>query len=859
MSPLLLRSSLRHFARHPWQAGLAVAGVALGVAVALSIELANGSALAAFRLSSDAVTGRATHEIVAGSAGIPEEVYRDLRIDRGLREIAPMPPMAPVVEGWIRPAERRERTLRLLGLDPFAEAGFRDFVDAGLEGTPAVADLLTRPGAVVLAGATARELGLEVGDRFRVEAGGAAAELVLVHRMEGLTGPASSAAAELALADLSTAQEALGFEGRLSRIDLIVPEGAAGQALLAGLRERLSPGLEIARSSARGETAEEMTRAFRINLRALALLALLCGAFLIYNTITFAVVQRRRLIGTLRALGVTRGEIFALVLGEAAAIGLLGSALGIALGRALGRALLAQVTRTINDHYFVVAVRDVELPPEAFALALALGLGGSLLAALAPAAEAVAASPRSALARAELEGRVHRAVPAVTAAGIALALGGGALLAWGGEGLPSSFGGLFAVLFGLALLTPAATMGLTALATPLAGLAFGQLGRMASRGIVAALSRTAIAIAALMMAVAVAVGVDVTIRSFRGTVARWLEYSLPAELYVSTAGAAAGGRAAARPGLDSEAVAALRALAGVERANTVRQVEVGSPEGPLRLLAYDLDARGRGAFAFRAGSPAAAWRAFEGGEAVLISEPLAFRRGLAPGDRLELSTPHGVRAFEVAGVYVDYASERGAVMLDRRAYDRLWDDPFFTAVSLYAAPGADAAALAEAARTALGAERRALVRSNGEIRRQSLEVFDRTFVVTGVLRLLAVAVAFMGVLSALTALQLERARELGVLRALGLTPGQVWTVVTSQTGLLGLAAGLLAIPTGLAMAAINIYVINRRSFGWTLEMAVAPEALAGAVALAVGAALLAGLYPAWRMARTSPAEALRGR
>ncbi len=856
MSPLLLRSSLRHFARHPWQAGLAVAGVALGVAVALSIELANGSALTAFRLASDAVTGRATHEIVAGSAGIPEEVYRDLRLDAGIRQAAPM---APVVEGWIRPADRPELTLRLLGLDPFVEAGFRDFVDAGLAGTPAVADLLTRPGAVVLAAATAAELGLAVGDRFRVEAGGAAAELELADRLEGLSGPARAAAAELAIADIATAQEALGFEGRLSRIDLIVPSGERGDELLGRIRALLPPGLEIARSSARGETAEQMTRAFRINLRALSLLALLCGAFLIYNTITFAVVQRRRVLGTLRALGVTRGEIFALVLGEAAAIGLVGSALGIALGSALGRGLLAQVTRTINDHYFVVSVQDVELPPVAFALALALGLGGSLVAALAPAAEAVAASPRSALARAELESRVHRAVPAVTAAGFALALAGTGLLVWGGEGLGASFGGLFAVLFGLALVTPAATLGLTALATPLSGLLFGQLGRMAARGIVAALSRTGIAVAALMMAVAVAVGVDVTIESFRGTVARWLEVSLPAELYVSSTAPGAGGLAAARPGLDLGALEALRALPGVARANTVRTVEVASPAGPLRLLAYDLDARGRASFSFRAGSPDAAWRAVATGEAVLVSEPLAFRRKLAPGDRLELSTPLGDRSFEVAGIYVDFASERGAVILDRSAYDRLWDDPRLTAISLYAAPGVDAVALAEAARTALGPERRALVRSNGEIRRQSLVVFDRTFVVTGVLRLLAVAVAFMGVLSALTALQLERSRELGVLRALGLTPGQVWTVVTSQTGLLGLVAGLLAIPTGLAMAAINIYVINRRSFGWTLEMAVAPEALAGAVALAVGAALLAGLYPAWRMARTSPAEALRGR
>jgi putative ABC transport system permease protein len=242
---------------------------------------------------------------------------------------------------------------------------------------------------------------------------------------------------------------------------------------------------------------------------------------------------------------------------------------------------------------------------------------------------------------------------------------------------------------------------------------------------------------------------------------------------------------------------------------------------------------------------------------VLVSEPFSLLRGVVPGDALRLLTPGGPEAFRVAGVYTDYGTDQGAVLMDLGTYRRLWRDPSVSALSIHAAPGTDPEELAAALRARTGGVQELLIRSNRTLRSLSLEIFDRTFLVTDVLRMLAGLVAFIGVLSALMALELERARELGVLRANGLTPGQVWTLVTSETGLMGLAAGVLSLPLGLVLAAIMIYVINRRSFGWTLEMELSPGVLLGAVALSLAAALLAGLYPAWRMSRVSPAEALR--
>ncbi|HXO19303.1 MAG TPA: FtsX-like permease family protein, partial [Thermoanaerobaculia bacterium] len=460
--------------------------------------------------------------------------------------------------------------------------------------------------------------------------------------------------------------------------------------------------------------------------------------------------------------------------------------------------------------------------------------------------EATAAPPRAVLLRSTLEARLRRALPRAAAAGAALLAAGAGLLALPG-GIVLAFAGLFAVILGFALLAPAATVLLMRLVDRPMGALFGILGRMAAGGVVAALSRTAVAIAALVIAVSVTVGVGVMIRSFRQTVERWLEASLKADVYVSAPGRGGGG------GLDPALADRAATLPGVVSVHRIRRVELPGAGGPLRLLAIELDLRSRGIELLR-GDPRLVWPAFQHGGQVIVSEPLARRRGLDAGSFLRLRTAAGLRPFRVAGVFSDYASDQGLVMISRPTYLALWRDSLLSGFSLTLAPDADADAVVRALRASLTG---VAVQSNRALKKGSLEVFDRTFRITAVLRLLAGLVAGIGVLSALMALQLERARELAVLRANGLTPRQVWQLVTAQTGLLGLAAGLLSVPVGLVLAAIMIFVVNRRSFGWTIGFEVAPAILLEAVALALAAALLAGLYPAWKMARTSPALALR--
>ena len=255
------------------------------------------------------------------------------------------------------------------------------------------------------------------------------------------------------------------------------------------------------------------------------------------------------------------------------------------------------------------------------------------------------------------------------------------------------------------------------------------------------------------------------------------------------------------------------------------------------------------------GDTDATWAAVEAG-GVVINETMANRFDLDVGQKLEVLTDGGVQSFPVAGITYDF-DVNPTVLIDDGSYRRLWNDRFLTTVALFVEPGADVDGTVNALRRAYAGKAELLISSNRGVRLNALEVFDRTFAITVALRLLATLVAFVGILSTLLSLQLERARELGVLRATGMTRRQLWGLTLLETGLIGTSAGLAALPTGFILALILVYIINLRSFGWTLSMQVPAGEFTQAFLVALAAALLAGLYPAWRMGRTDPAEALR--
>ncbi len=844
MTPTLWRFSLRSLTRHPLLTGLSVVGIAIGIAVVVSMDLANESARRAFGLSAEAVGGKATHSIVGGPSGLEEELYRRLRVELGMQAAA------PVVEGFARVPSAPGRTFQVLGLDFFAEARLRPHFGKGSLDLRA---LMTTPASALLAETTAAELEIHEGETISLVIEGAERRVKLVGLIRGNRSGGLQAIEDSLLMDISSAQEILGKVGRLDRIDLIAP--ASDPKLLDRVRAILPAGTQLIHASARVQTLDRLTRAFRLNLTALSLLALLVGIFLIYNTMTFSLVQRRELLGTLRALGVTRGQVFWLLLGEAGLLGIVGTALGMVGGIALGHGLVRLVTRTINDLYFVVNVRQLALDPITLVKGIALGIGATLAAALPPALESTRVAPNIVLQRSTIESRLRQRLPLFGVVGALCSVLGVALFAFPSRDPFLAFAGLAAVLIGFALVSPLATYLLATGARPLLAKSLGLWGRMAARGVITSLSRTAIAVAALSIAVATTVGVSLMVSSFRGTVSRWLESSLIADVYATAPGLVSRrGEATIR----AELVDRLRRAPGVQAITSVRTARVRWNEQPIDLVVTDLSAVSQRPYRFAEGNPEEIWPALESADAVAVSEPFAFHHRVEVGQSLDLTTDDGVRPFRIVGVYYDYGSDSGVVMINRKRYERHFRDRGITGLGFIATPGYSIDKLLSELRAIVGRdEQQLLLRSNRALRETSLQIFDRTFAITQVLRLLSVAVAFIGVLSALMALQLERARELAVMRAVGLLPRELRVLVTYQTGLMGLFAGLLSLPLGLLLAHILVHAINKRSFGWTLQLSLSPGIFVQALLVALGAALLAGVYPGWRMSRANPAGALR--
>jgi putative ABC transport system permease protein len=837
---LLWRSSFRFYKRHPWQMVLAMLGITLGVAVVVAVDLANESARRAFSHSVQLVTGQATHQIIGGPAGLEEGVYVTLRRQGLARD------SAPLISAY---AQLEDQILHLLGVDPFAEGRFRRLLDhaSAEEGEGAIRRLLLEPGAVVMGRATALKLGLRLGDVLTLQVSGLPRVALLVGFLDPPTGQAA-VVEDLLLMDISTAQELTGMAGRISRIDLRLDDGE-----VAAVNTMLPADARLVTAGLHGRALGQMTDAFQLNLTAMSLLALLVGMFLIYNTLSFSVLQRRELIGNLRVLGVTRAAIAKLVLGEGLLIGLVGTLLGVLLGILLAQELLKLVVRTINDLYFVLEVTQLYMTPLSVFKALTLGVGGSLIAVMVPAREASRSPPRMVLSRSRIEEKARHLQRPLALVGLAL-MSAALLLLLPGRSLVLGFAALFLLMLGFSLLTPLGVVLCGRLASPLLGRLFGLPGRMAARGVIASLSRTGVAVAALSIAISSTVGVGVMVESFRHSVAQWLGTTLQGDIYIAPPVAPGSG---SDRYLDPAVITAIEGLPGIAEISRGRPVDIQSSHGITQLFAIQMASKSYAGMALLAGEPDRVWRQFDQEQAVLVSEPYAYRHRLQVGDALPLATDRGEQRFRVAGIYRDYGSDQGVVTLRISLYRQYWDDDSVFSVGLYLEPGTEVEPLMEKLRAMTAPTQSLRIRSNRVLRESSLEIFDRTFAITHVLRLLAIGIAFVGILSALMALQLEKARELAVLRATGFTPSQVWRLVTIQTGFMGLISGLLAMPLGLMLALVLIHVINRRAFGWSMELMLPGGVLFEALLLALFAALLAGLYPAWRMARIAPARVLR--
>ncbi|HYC60516.1 MAG TPA: FtsX-like permease family protein [Thermoanaerobaculia bacterium] len=882
---------LRPLLREKTRTALTILGIAVGVAVVVAIQLANQSALRAFRESVDAIAGRANYQVVSDTGLLDERALLALRplwregvrfapvIDvEGLLE--PAQPLTPGPsprlrgEGGQRPGEG-QHPVRILAVDLLSDLHFRDYRYARIE-TGAKHDTLGDyfalfgSDSIIVPAPFANERGLRIGSRVTLNVLGRRVPMVVRGVLEA-EGPATAFNGNIIVCDIATAQSSFGLLGKLSRIDLLVPEERDVS------RIALPPGSRIERPSRRNERVEKMLRAFRVNLFALAGVALLVGMFLVYNTVLISILRRRRDVGVLKTVGTAPRQIFGAFLMEGLVFGLVGSILGIALGYALASAILRTVGRTINTLYVTSEPQAVTLTPAVVAIGLAVGTILSLLSALQPALEASRVRP-SAMIRPGLQQRVTH--PRMLAALAMLSFIAAALISRlppiGGIAV-AGYVAVLCVVAGFSLLAPFIVRTTSRIASPLLERTFGIVGRLAAASLPASLRRTSVASAALSLATGMMIAVALMVGSFRETVRIWVDQTVSSDLWLRPSKGLANAQVALFP---PEVADELRELDFVDEIDRARGFDILYDDTMITLGSGDflVAARYGDLPMIAPRSSADALRAAAQKEGVVVSESFALKFDKDVGDTIRLpsgvagSQPavdqragrrakspslQGYADFPITGVYRDYSNDRGVVVMDRELFVRTFDDARLNTIVVYLKAGVDLTRARIELEKRFGPKYGAFVVTNGEIKAEVMKIFDQTFMITYALLGVAIVVAVLGIVNTLAALILERTRELALLRVGGLSIGELRTMILLESTLLGAASTVAGLVMGYALSWILIYVINKQSFGWTIDFHTPTALIVASLAVTLLASALAGLVPARLAQRIDIASAIK--
>ncbi len=848
------RHVVRDVRRHPLLALLNIAAIALGSAVYLAVQTANQTAISAFEASVDLVSGKAHLEVQGAGQPLPDALWP---VFRDAPEISAA---TPLVEGIATLPELPGDYLKITGVDLFTNAPFSTFsLRSRAEGPPVdVERFLSTDRAVALSQAFAADHGIQVGDRLAIAVDGHPHALVVTGLIRPEEAPPGTDR-HLAVMDIGWAQEILGKTGALTRIQLRLPEPTRAGAVAEALLTRLSgSGVRIETPASRTAQVQNLLMGFQLNLTALSLISLLVGAFLVFNTVSASVVRRRHELGILRAIGASRMQVRALFLGEALLYGILGLLGGVGLGLALAQGLLGRVTQTIRNLYVLVEVETIT--PSATALIATVGV--SLLAVLVGAWKPADEAARMPV-LAALGGRSALVIRRNPRQLLWLALGGlgaAGISAWVALATPfssASFASAFFVLTSVALLSAHTTLATARGARWLGnglptGAATRVLIRLGADHLQRALHRNAATVAALMASIAMMIGVTTMIHAFRSSVTSWIDGTMRADLFFSSAANEIGGSPVFLP---EALVESIRALPGVAQLDPYREWETaidGIP-GMVALVRRD----NRQVVEIVRGNPEVARAAFQKGEGVLVTESFARKRGRNPGDLLVFQVGPEQILLPIVGVYRDYTRDQGMVLFPADRHAAATGESRVQSVAIHLEPEADFEEIAATIRRLFPEAGRYRLYTRDTLRERVIEIFDQTFAVTYLLRTIAVGVAAMGVILTLSILVIERRREFGILRSMGMSQGQMIGMTVVEGVGIGLAAAGLGVVAGLLLAGVLTFVVNVAFFGWTIQFRVPWPELFFAPAWVVATAAAAACWPAWRATRDRITEAVR--
>ncbi|SAL44896.1 outer membrane-specific lipoprotein transporter subunit LolC [Caballeronia peredens] len=780
---------------HRGRAIVAVLTIALGVGLGYAVQLINGAAFNEFSAAARSLSGQADLQVRGAQPFIDENVYPRLAMHAGVAVASPVLEVDVAVPGKNAP-------LKVLGIDVFrAKRIAPDLTGAPSPQVPL--DVLAND-AIFLSPAAQTWLGTRDGAQIELQSGTSPVRLRVAGGI-ARTRPGQ----RIAVMDIAAVQTRFAFAGKLSRVDLQLTRGVDRDAFRQTLQREFGAGLVVTETRDVESRTDRLSRAYRINMNVLALVALFTGAFLVFSTQAAGVVRRRAQFAMLRVLGMTRASLVRQIMLEGALLGVAGGVLGIALGFVVAALALRFFGSDLGGGYFPGVEPRVSFEPVASAIFLALGVGVALAGTLVPALEAARARPAPAL----KAGSEEAALAPLGKPWPALAcLAAGAALTQAPPVFDAPIGGYVAVALllvgGIALMPR-----LTAIAFRLAPRPRNAVATLALARLANAPGQASIAMGGVLSSFTLIVAMAIMVTSFRVSVEDWLAHLLSADLYVRMASSADTG------GLRPDQQMQLAAANGVAHAAFSRssKLTLDAAKPPVALIARELDAADPGATLQMTGDvlPPAAWRADE--TPVWASEAMADLYGYRVGERVTLPLGGARERFVVAGIWRDYVRQTGALQMRREDYRRLTGDTTATDVAVTLRAGASVAQVIDAIRKLSFGDTLEFAQP-GEIRARSLTIFDRSFAVTYLLEAVAIVIGLFGVGATFSMQTLARAREFGMLRHVGVTRTQILALLASEAGWLTLLGIVLGCVLGFAISLILVFVVNPQSFHWSMSL-----------------------------------------
>ena len=777
----------------PGRTLLAIAAIAIGVALGLAVHLINASAASEFERAARQLAGEADLIVRGGRAGFDERLYP---------QIAKLPEVAmasPVLELEAALHGRRD-TLKIIGIDALRAYDLQPQL-AGWDGS--AGNAMFDADAIRLSASTASVLAVKEGDAVALQVGTQRLDL----RVVGIL-PDSVYRQRLGIMDIAAVQWRFNRNGSISRLDLRLQSGTDLPTFQRRLQALLPPGVHALTPRTDSERGLALTRAYRLNLDMLALIALFTGTFMVFSSQVLALLRRRTQIALLRALGVTRGEILSWLIVEGAMIGCIGGIIGLLGGYVLAGQAMAFVGADLGADYFRNLNAGLAADQLTLAVFLGLGIFFSVIGTALPAWDAARRQPASALHAGDDSDALHR--PLLIASGMASMLAGAALsLLPPIGGLPvAGYGAIAMLLIGAVLLLPALA-GLLLSPAPLPSTPALALGLAQLK---ATTRHVAISVAAILVSFSLVVAMLIMVLSFRQSLDNWLVQVLPADLYLRAANA---GETAVLSSLEQQRITNTEGIASVTFSR-YQSLLIQGNQPAATLIARDLPAAGipfalpltSPPSALPEGAPPAAW----------VSEIAAASFDWKTGQIMTLPLGNTAQTFIVAGVWRDYSRQNGAVIIDRGVYRKLTGDETANDAAIRILDSTTITKIEQVLRTALNSQSTLEIASASDIRLTSMGIFDRTFAITWALELAALVVGLFGVSIAFSVQALARRREFGVLRHLGMTRGQISAMLAGEGALTAGVGALCGLAVGTLIGLVLIHVINRQSFHWSMEL-----------------------------------------